>query len=108
MKTMLQIAKTKLFLGCFLLGSAVILAATVPQIRNLVMSENIVGEKITSEQKKIATKIKKQNKTITASRVTSGVAFETNNVFEATLTSDAPDYTPFSTAIFTGDGFAPN
>jgi hypothetical protein len=109
MKTLLPILKTKLFLLGFVSTCTVILATTVPQIRNFIASEKLVGEKITTEQKKITPKIKKQNKIVSSSRVTSGLSLEMkmNNSFEATLTSDAPDYAPLSTATFTGNGFTP-
>src|SRR6186713_2961707 len=108
MKTLLPILKTKLFLLSFVSACTVILATTVPQIRNFIAPERMIGEKITTEQKKMAPKIKKQNKTVSASRVTSGLSLEMNNSFVATVTSDAPDYAPRSTATFTGAGFAPN
>src|SRR6188768_3332657 len=108
MKTLLPILKTKLFLLGFVSTCTVILATTVPQIRNFIAPEKAIGEKITTEQKKISPKIKKQNKTVSSSRVTSGLSLEMNNSFVATVTSDAPDYAPLSTATFTGAGFAPN
>ncbi|TMI91979.1 MAG: hypothetical protein E6H08_12610 [Bacteroidetes bacterium] len=108
MKTLLPLLKTKLFLLSFISACTVILATTIPQVRNFVSPEKLIGEKITTEQKKIAAKISKKNKTIIASRVTSSVSLEMNNSFTATLTSDAPDYAPLSTATFTGAGFAPN
>jgi len=98
MKTLLPILKTKLFLLGFVSTCTVILATTVPQIRNFIAPEKLIGEKITTEQKKISPKIKKQNKTVSASRVTSGISLDMNNSFEATVTSDAPDYAPLSTA----------
>src|SRR6187401_1056081 len=107
MKTLLPILKTKLFLLGFVSTCTVILATTVPQIRNFIAPEKKIGEKITTEQKKIAPKIKKQNKTVNASRVTSNVSLGINNSSGATVTSDAPDYAPLSTATFTGDGFGP-
>ena len=109
MKTLLPILKTKLFLLGFVSTCTVILATTVPQIRNFIAPEKLIGEKITTEQKKITPKIKKQNKIVSSSRVTSGLSLEMkmNNSFEATLTSDAPDYAPLSTATFTGNGFTP-
>jgi hypothetical protein len=40
--------------------------------------------------------------------LTSGISLEMNNSFGATVVSDQDDYAPFSTATFTGNGFAPN
>ncbi len=108
MKTLLPILKTKLFVLGFISACTVILATTIPQVRNFIAPQKAIGEKITTEQKKIAPKIKTQNKTVSSSRVTSGVALEMNNSFTATVVSDQPDYAPLSTATFTGDGFAPN
>src|SRR5688572_2155038 len=108
MKTLLPVLKTKLFILSFVSACTVILATTVPQIKNFIAPEKAIGDKITTEQKKITPKIKKQSKTVSASRVTSGLSLEMNNSFEATVTSDAPDYAPLSTATFTGDGFGPN
>src|SRR6187551_2306032 len=105
MKTLLPILKTKLFLLSFVSTCTVILATTVPQIRNFIAPEKAIGEKIITEQKKIAPKIKKQNKNVSSSRVTSGLSLEMNNSFVATVVSDQPDYAPLSTATFTGDGF---
>src|SRR5436190_1526598 len=108
MKTLLPILKTKLFLLGFVSTCTVILATTVPQIRNFVSPDKLISEKITTEQKKIVPKISKKNKTIIASRVTSSVPLKLNNSFEATVTTDQPDYAPRSTATFTGAGFKPN
>src|SRR5262245_44603964 len=107
MKTLLPILKTKLATLSFLFVSTIIIATTVPQVRNFI-AEKITERVRLSEEKKIAPKIKKQNKTVDASRVTSGLSFETDNSFEATVVSDKPDYAPLSTAIFTGDGFGAN
>jgi hypothetical protein len=74
MKTLLPILKTKLFLLGFVSACTVILATTIPQVRNFIAPEKKIGEKITTEQKKIAPKINKQNKTVDVSRVTSGFA----------------------------------
>ena len=82
MKTLLPILKTKLFLLGFISACTVILATTVPQIRNFIASEKAIGEKIVTEQKKIAPKINKQNKAVSSSRVTSNVSLEMNNSFE--------------------------
>jgi hypothetical protein len=84
MKTLLPILKTNLFLLGFVSACTVILATTVPQIKNFIASEKAIGEKITTEQKKTAPKINKKNKTISSSRVISGVSLEMNNSFEAT------------------------
>src|SRR5215204_2443051 len=102
MKTLLPILKTKLFLLGFVSACTVILATTVPQIKNLIARERVIKEKITTVQKKIAPKINKQNKTVSSSRVTSNVPFEMSNSFEATLTSDSADYQPGSTCTLTG------
>ena len=108
MKTLLPILKTKLFLLSFISACTVILATTVPQIRNFIAPEKTIGEKITTEQKKIAPKINKQNKTVSASRVTSSVSLEMNNSFEATVTSDQPDYAPFRQQLLQVMGLAAN
>ncbi|HET6722846.1 MAG TPA: hypothetical protein VFH07_08865, partial [Chitinophagaceae bacterium] len=100
MKTLLPILKTKLVLLSFISACTVILATTVPQIRNFIVAEKAIGEKITMEQKKIVPKIKKQKKTVSVSRLTSGLSLEMDNSFEATVVSDQPDYAPLSTATF--------
>src|SRR5688572_12249521 len=107
MKILLPVLKTKLFILSFVSACTVILATTVPQIKNFIAPEKAIGEKITTEQKKITPKIKKQNRTVSSSRVTSGLSLDVNNSFEATVTSDKDDYAPLSTAIFTGNGFGP-
>src|SRR6187551_978739 len=107
MKTLLPILKTKLFLLSFVSACTVILATTVPQVRNFIAPERAIGEKITTEQKKIAPKIKKQNKTVSSSRVTSGLSFEVNNLFEATVETDLPDYSPGQYVTITGSGWTP-
>src|SRR5688572_30080972 len=107
MKTLLPVLKTKLFLIGFVSACTVILATTVPQIRNYIAPQKAIGEKITTEQKKIAPKSKKQNKTVNVSRVTSGVALEMNNPFVATVTTDKPDYIPEDHVVITGSGWQP-
>jgi predicted PurR-regulated permease PerM len=59
MKKLLPILKTKLFLLSFVSGCTVILATTVPQVRNLISSEKTIKEKVTSQQKKISPNVKK-------------------------------------------------
>src|SRR5688572_24674965 len=108
MKTLLPVLKTKLFILGFISACTVILATTVPQIKKFIAPQKAIGEKITTEQKKIVPKSKKQNKTVNVSRVTSGVARGMNNLFEATVLTDKADYTPLSTAYFYGSGFQPN
>src|SRR5688572_9161495 len=107
MKTLLPVLKTKLFLLGFVSACTVILATTVPQIKNFIAPQKAIGEKITTEQKKIAPKSKKQNKIVNASRVTSGVALEMNNSFDATVQTDKVDYYPGEYVIITGSGFTP-
>ena len=107
MKTLLPILKTKLVLLSFVSACTVILATTVPQIRNLIVAEKSIGEKIITEQKKISPKIKKQNKEVNVSRVTSGLSFEMNNSFVATVQTDKPDYIPGDTVTITGSGWQP-
>ena len=46
MKTLLPILKTKLFLLGFVSTCTVILATTVPQIRNFIASEKTIGENL--------------------------------------------------------------
>src|SRR6188768_2224390 len=105
MKTLLPILKTKLFLLGFVSTCTVILATTVPQIRNFIAPQKAIGEKITTEQKKIVPKIKKQNKTVSSSRVTSGLSLEMNNEFDATVQTDKPDYQPGDFVVITGSGW---
>src|SRR5688572_30569460 len=107
MKALLPVLKTKLFLLGFVSACTVILATTVPQIKNIIAPQKAIGEKITTEQKKIAPKSKKQNKTVNVSRVTSGVALEMNNSFEAIVLTDRPDYHPGDTVVITGSGWQP-
>ena len=105
MKTLLPILKTKLVLLSFISACTVILATTVPQIRNLIVAEKAIGEKITTEQKKISPNIIKQNKSVSASSVTSGLSFEMNNSFEATVQTDKADYQPGDYVVITGSGW---
>src|SRR5688572_5974557 len=107
MKTLLPILKTKLFLLGFVSACTVILATTVPTIKNFIAPQKAIGEKITTEQKKIVPISKKQNKTVNISRVTSGVAFGMNNSFEATVQTDKQDYHPGDTVEITGSGWQP-
>ena len=83
MKTLLPILKTKLFLLSFISACTVILATTIPQVRNFITPEKKIGEKITAEQKKITPKINKHSKTVSSSRVTSRVSLGMNNSFDA-------------------------
>ena len=92
MKTLLPILKTKLFLLVFVSGCTVILATTIPQIKNFIAAEKPIGEKITTEQKRIVLNIKKQNRTVSSSRVTSGLSLDMNNSFEAIIQTDKLDY----------------
>src|SRR5688572_14475077 len=108
MKTLLPVLKTKLFLIGFVSACTVILATTVPQIRNYIAPQKAIGEKITTEQKKIAPKSKKQNKIVNASRVTSGVALGMNNSLTATVQTDKRDYIPGETVLITGNGWQPD
>src|SRR5687767_9582559 len=107
MKTLLPVLKTKLFLLGFVSACTVILATTVPQIKNYIAPQKAIGEKITTEQKKIAPISKKQNKTVNASRVTSGLSLEVNNSFEAVVLTDKNDYHPGETLYITGNGWTP-
>src|SRR5687767_12912282 len=107
MKTLLPILKTKLFLLGFVSACTVILATTVPTIRNFIAPQKAIGEKITTEQKKIAPNSKKQNKTVSSSRVTSGVALEMNDLIDATVMTDKRDYYPGDTVEITGSGWQP-
>ena len=107
MKTLLPILKTKLFLLSFISACTVILATTVPQIRNFIAPEKKIGEKITTEQKKIPPKINRQNKIVNASSVTSGFSLEVNNSYYATVVTDKGDYSPGEHVIITGTGWNP-
>ena len=107
MKSLLPILKTKLVLLSFVSACTVILATTVPQIRNFIAPEKKIGEKITTEQKKISPKTKTQNKTVSASRVTSGLSLEVNNLDAATVITDKADYVPGELVLVTGTGWTP-
>src|SRR5688572_28036628 len=107
MKILLPVLKTKLFILSFVSACTVILATTVPQIKNFIAPEKAIGEKITTEQKKITPKIKKQNRTVSSSRVTSGLSLDVNNSFVATVTTDKLDYQPGEYVIITGSGWTP-
>src|SRR5688572_408758 len=108
MKTLLPVLKTKLFLLGFVSACTVILATTVPTIRNFIAPQKAIGEKITTEQKKIATKTKTQNKTVSSSRVTAGLSLEMNNLFDATVQTDKADYVPGEYVVITGSGWQPS
>ena len=91
MKSVLPILKTKLFVVGFVSACTIVLATTVPQIRNFIAPEKVLDEKNTAEQKKISPKKIRLNKEINASRLTSRLSFDMENGFEATLISDAAD-----------------
>ena len=93
MKSLLPVLKTKLFLLGFVSACTVILATTVPQIKNFIAPTKTTEEKIVAEIKTVK---KKTSKKINTSREASTIAM---------VVSDKPDYAPLSTAIFTGDGF---
>jgi len=106
MTRLLPILKTKFFLLGFVFICSIVLAATIPQVRNFIApstanEENIIGNKNEIAQKKNIAK-----KKLSAMEQRFGVPSDAS--FEATVTSDKPDYAPLSTAIFTGDGFAAN
>jgi len=107
MKTLLPVLKTKLFLLGFVSACTIVLATTVPQIRNFIAPEKKIGEKITTEQKKITPKIKSQNKKINTSRLTSGINLGINNSFEATVHTNKADYQPGDYVEITGSGWQP-
>src|SRR5687767_5049251 len=107
MKTLLPILKTKLFVLSFVSACTVILATTIPQVRNFIAPQKAIGEKITTEQKKIASKTNRTNKTVNLSRVTSGLSLGMNNSFDATVQTDKPDYQPGDYVIITGSGWTP-
>ena len=107
MKTLLPILKTKLVLLSFVFACTAILANNLIQRDNLFRfsetKEEPVAkpEKVTIKTKRVADKkINLQLRENTFSQST--------ETFTATVTSDAPDYAPLSTATFTGAGFAPN
>src|SRR5688572_21220057 len=105
MKALLPVLKTKLFILGFISACTVILATTVPQIKNFIAPQKAIGEKITTEQKKVAPKSKKQTNTVSSSRVTSGLSLEMNNSFEAVVLTDKNDYHPGETLYITGNGW---
>src|SRR6187399_571279 len=107
MKTLLPILKTKLFLLGFVSACTVILATTVPQIKNFIAPEEAIGEKIATEQKKNAPKNNKQNRTVSSSRATSGLSLEMNNSFVATVETDKDDYYPGDIVTIDGSGWEP-
>ena len=107
MKTLLPILKTKLFVLGFVSACTVILATTVPQIKNFIAPERVIKEKITEEQKKIPLKNNKQNNALTLSRVKSGFSFEMTNSFVATVQTDKADYQPGDLVVITGAGWLP-
>src|SRR5262245_24470387 len=102
MKTMLQAVKTKLFLFAFLLGSTLIVATTVTITVSNNEKKGLVLDKIENkvEKKKVNRKSINQQLRNNTSQLKNNLFRNASTYFEATLTSDAPDYTPFSTAIF--------
>src|SRR6187402_1370138 len=99
MKTLLPILKTKLFLLGFVSACTVILATTVPQIRNVIVPK-ASEEKIVEQKEKSFSPKKKKNKNSIENRFGTPADASTT----ATVVSDKADYAPLSTAIFTGDG----
>ena len=65
MRTLLPLLKTKLFLLGFVFACTIVLATTVPEIKNFIAIK-VVGEKITEQQNTVAAKTKKQKKFIEA------------------------------------------
>ena len=107
MKTLLLLVRTKLFLLAFLFTCTIILANNYVQRNDpfsfTEVNENIVAKPENSEvaKKKIATQ--KMNLQLQENSFR-----EAGESFTAAVTSDLPDYAPFSTATFTGNGFLPN
>ena len=97
MKPLLPILKTKLFLVSFLFTSTLIIATTITlEIKN--STKGVIAEKA---------EIKKEKKK-TAKKISPGQRTASSVSWSPTLTSDAADYAPGTTAKLTGTGFLPN
>lgn len=103
MKALLPILKTKLFLLSFISAWTMILATTVPQIKSYIAPEKVVKEKITAEEKMIAQNIKKHNKTVRSSGLTSLVSPQLNNAVAARMQTDKADHYPVDFTIIDGN-----
>ena len=103
MKTLIPILKTKLFVLSFLSACTVILATTVPQIKNFIAPKPS-EEKVFKEKERPISSSKKKAKSTLQSRF--GIPADASST--ATVVSDKADYGPGSTAIFIGNGFGPN
>ena len=102
MKTLLPILKTKLFLLGFVSACTIVLATTVPQIKNMIAPSKVNNEKIVEKKKAITSK-KRATNSLKAKTQTTVV----NNSFEATVQTDKPDYSPGEHVQITGSGWVP-
>jgi hypothetical protein len=108
MKTLLPILKTKLTTLSFLFVSTLIIATTVPQVRNFFAPQEKIGEKITTEQKKIAHKINKQKRTLSSLRANSSITLDINKSLDPTIDTDQEDYYPGDIVTITGTNWQPD
>ena len=108
MKTLLLLLRTKLFLFAFLSTCTFLLANNYIQRNDFFKFSETKVENLIAKPEKL--EIKKTKKAIDKKlkEELGGNSFrEASTNFEATVTSDQPDYAPLSTATFTGAGFSP-
>ena len=106
MKTFLLLLRTKLFLLVFLSTCTFILANNYIQ-RNDFFKFTEVKEDVVAKPENSAVPTKEIDRKKNSLQLQQNSFREAGDAFEATVTSDKPDYAPLSTAIFTGAGFAP-
>src|SRR5688572_10132856 len=105
MKAMLPFLRTKLFLSIFLFTCTFILANNYVQRNDLFRFTEV--KELIAKPEKVEVPIKKPVRKKTNLQLQENSFRDPSASFEATVTSDKPDYAPLSTATFTGAGFAP-
>ena len=106
MKALLPLLRTKLFLLGFLFTCTFILANNYVQRNDFFKFTEVKEEFVAKPEKIVVAKKKATRKKINLQLQENSFRDASAN-FEATVTSDQPDYAPLSTATFTGAGFAP-
>ncbi len=107
MKALLPLLRTKLFLLGSLFTCTFILANNYVQ-RNHFFKFTEVKEEIVAKPEKLDIPIKKVARKKINLQLQENSFRDASANFEATVTSDYPEYAPLSTATFTGAGFLPN
>lgn len=106
MKTLLPLLKTKLILVSFVVACTAILANNFIQRNNLFKFSET--KETIAKPDNVAAKTKKVGSKKINLQLRENSFKEASASFEATVTSDQPDYAPRSTATFTGSGYAPD